>query len=262
MKKTGYDEAVARYYEAIFPVNPVTVAFLKAQAGPAPEPVLDLACGIGGYSVAMAREGYFVDAVDLDENMIHHANKKVDAAQLSGKVHLYLENMLQIDRLGLPPSRLIWCIGNSLVHLHEPMQGNDFLSKLAHQLLPGGKLVLQIVNYDRVVLEKARGLPTIQSPENRLRFERHYEPILTDQECVDELQKDKPFLFRSKLLVEDSVYESRVTLLALQSRTLIQWLEEAGFMDVTCYGSFAGERYDEKTSPALIIVTKVPVAKW
>ncbi len=69
----GFYEQISKYYDYIFPAGKEQIDFIETAAGTPPKKVLDIACGSGGYSVALAKDGYSVTAVDLDEKMVESA---------------------------------------------------------------------------------------------------------------------------------------------------------------------------------------------
>ena len=67
---------LSSYYDYLFPASPATVAFIDRRVKP-DSAILDLACGTGNYSIALANLGCKVTGIDLDEQMIDLARVKV-----------------------------------------------------------------------------------------------------------------------------------------------------------------------------------------
>ena len=63
--------------------------------------------------------------------------------------------MLDIDKLN-KKFDLIFCIGNSMVHLNDNEEILRFLRNCKKSLKVGGYLLLQIVNYDRILVKNIR----------------------------------------------------------------------------------------------------------
>src|SRR5690554_4626064 len=84
---------IAKYYDYIFPTGNAQLNLLKEVAGEPPKTILDVACGSGGYSMALRDLGYNVTAIDLDESMVNKLKDKDD------DINARVMNMLDIDNL-------------------------------------------------------------------------------------------------------------------------------------------------------------------
>ncbi len=230
---------IAKYYDYIFPTGKAQMDLIKEIAGEAPKDVLDAACGNGGYSFGLSESGYNITAIDLDEEMvksIRAKNKNIDAEVL---------NMLDIEILN-KKFDLIFCIGNSLVHLKDNEEIYKFLKSCKRSLKPNGKLLLQIVNYDRVLDKDIKSLPTIENENVKLVFERHYQ-YLKDEHKVD---------FKTVLKVAGEELENHVLLYPIKSSELKELLEMSGFSIVSLYGGFKKDEFKALESFALVIVVE------
>lgn len=121
----GFYEEISKYYDYIFPVSNDTVKFIEGIAGKPPKSVLDIACGTGAYSIEMDKHGYDMTAVDLDGKMIESLRGKTD--KTGSKVKFYQADMLYLnDKFEEKSFEAAFCIGNSLVHLDNLDQINNF----------------------------------------------------------------------------------------------------------------------------------------
>lgn len=230
---------IAKYYEDIFPVGNAKINLIQEIAGRPPKNILDVACGSGGYSKELKNKGYEITAIDLDEKMIadlKEKDKEVDARVLN------MQNIEALDK----KFDLIFCIGNSLVHLKDNEEVYSFLKQCNESLQPKGHLLLQIINYDRVLEKDIKSLPTINNKDVNLSFERYYD-YLPDKHKVD---------FKTILKVEGKELENHVLLHPIKSEELIALLEKSGFHRVKTYGNFKKDKYDSMESVPLIILAK------
>jgi glycine/sarcosine N-methyltransferase len=234
----AYD-SIVEYYDDIFPLKPDTLAFLQGSF-PNGGRVLDLGCGSGEYVLGLARAGYRVSGLDLDEQMIARAKEKLAAAKLSAV--LTVGSMCALPDYYRPGSfDGIFCIGNSLVHAQDHAELAAICRDLYSLLDEGGCLVLQVINYDRVRRQQLRGLPTIVNAARGLRFERYYEFV------------GQELLFTALLKV-DGIEERTVNrLYAVGGDELRDCLRDAGFQDLAYYGDFQGGPFAIDSSQPLII---------
>ncbi|HLV08958.1 MAG TPA: class I SAM-dependent methyltransferase [Halanaerobiales bacterium] len=227
---------IARYYEYIFPVRKAKIELIKELAGKLPADILDVACGPGGYSKILKDAGYNITAVDLDEKMVKNLKEK------DNSIDAYVLNMTEIGEMD-KKFDLIFCIGNSLVHLADEEEIFTFLQDCRNCLKSGGKLLIQIVNYDRILDGGVKSLPTIVNDEVDLVFERYYE-YLPDKHKID---------FKTILKVDNREMENHVLLHPIQSKKLLSLLEEVGFLSLKTYGNFNKDEFDPLLSFPLVV---------
>lgn len=230
---------ISKYYDFIFPTGDAQLELIKEIAGEAPKTILDIACGSGGYSMGLSEMGYHVTAIDLDFSMIKKLREK------NNNIDARVMNMLNIDNLNSKYD-LLFCIGNSMVHLNDKKEIFEFLKKCKNNLKSGGYIILQIVNYDRILEKNIKNLPTIKNAEVNLLFERYYE-YLSKEHKID---------FKTILKVDDLKLENDVLLYPIKSGELIELLEASGFLNIKKYGSFKKDEYNAMNSFPLIVVAQ------
>ena len=236
----GFYEQISKYYDYIFPAGDRQLEYIRNAAGEPPKRLLDVACGSGGYSVALAKAGYSVTAVDLDEKMVELAKAKTLKEGLGIKVLAC--NMLDIGKQFRGASfDLVFCIGNSIVHLGSKKDILGALSQMLSVLKPGGTLVLQIINYDRIMKYHVSGLPAIVDKDIGLEFTRNY--------IYD---KNKGIINFNTLLTVDGAggretYENSIELFPLLSGDMAELMKKAGFSGVEMYGDFVGSPYNDES---------------
>lgn len=145
-----YDSFIADYYDE----SPIVkgriqdVVFYRDAAREFGDPILELGCGTGRITMALAEVGRRITGLDLSERMLERAVKKraelpVDAR---ARVQLVQGDMARFDlrekfRLVIIPFR-------PFQHLLEVQQQMDCLDCVRKHLAPGGRLILDVFQTD------------------------------------------------------------------------------------------------------------------
>lgn len=166
--------ALSPFYDEIFPASTEAISFLDSQCKTRVDGelrILDAACGTGGHVLGLSSLGYDVTGIDIDASMINLAQEKEYAKEID-----FIEgDMRSLGEHSFPDKfDLIYCIGNSLVHLNEVREIEIFLNKVKKLLRPSGRGVVQILNYDRIREKRITELPQIDAAGGEVTFFRRY----------------------------------------------------------------------------------------
>jgi glycine/sarcosine N-methyltransferase len=149
-----------------------------------------------------------------------------------------------------PGFGLVYCIGNSLVHLENEEAIGAVLADCLGLLEPGGQLVVQILNYDRILERRVTELPTLACEDPPLQFVRRY----------DYAGGDRVVAFRTELTVREPGGErtvaNTVPLWILKREPLESLARASGFRDLEAYGGFAGEPLGPDSLPLVLAARK------
>jgi SAM-dependent methyltransferase len=149
-KPALYDSFIADYYDESPVVKNRTqdVTFYRDAARDFGDPVLELGCGTGRITMALAETGKRVTGLDLSERMLERAAKKRAALRTEERerVHLIQGDMAKFD-LG-ETFRLIIIPFRPLQHLLEVREQMDCLECVKKHLAPGGRLILDVFQTD------------------------------------------------------------------------------------------------------------------
>ena len=145
-----YDSFIADYYDESPLVRERTedVAFYCQAAGEFGDPILELGCGTGRITMALAQMGKRVTGLDLSEKMLQRATKKraalaPDERERVRLVHGDMTKFALRDkfRLAIIPFR-------PFQHLLEVQQQMDCLNCVRKHLARGGRLILDVFQTD------------------------------------------------------------------------------------------------------------------
>lgn len=232
---------LSKVYDIVFPRDDTTLNYLcKNLKGNSK--VLDLACGSGTYSIALAQKGHRVDGIDLGEEMITKAK---------GKGGLFADFIVgdmtkAKDIFYGKKYDFIFCIGNSIVHLKNKEKIHQLIKDIYDMLIDDGSLVIQIINFDRVIKKNIKSLPTIDRAEKGVKFIRNY----------NYLESESKVEFNTELIVSkegnEDKYENSVDLIALKMEELKSMFEDVGFKGIEVFGNFNEEMYSEDSFSLVI----------
>ena len=264
----GFYDEFYRYYDHIFPHSQEKEEFLLEQFSSLPDEasLLDMGCGTGTYSIALQKKGFDVVGIDLEEEMIDRSREKTARENMELEPRFKILDMRDLDVLYSPGSFSgAYSLGNVLVHLTDEDNIRAVLEKLNRILLTPGRIVIQIVNYDRILSRGVTELPTISAEDQGVEFERRYR---YDEEnniikfrtklTVENPEDEEPRSIRGPNIISggdqhERVFTNTIDLYPLQSSEVEDMLSAAGFQEIEFYGSFQCEEFQPDESFPLII---------
>ncbi len=216
--------------------------------------VLDLGSGTGEHSRFLADHGFEVVGVDASPSMIEKSQPETS----KGTVRFILGDMREVDRLVEGKFGAAICVGNALPHLREP----DDLQRLARALrpviLPGGPVLIQILNYDRIEAKRERALPINflpdpDDPAATVVFVRLMdlrpggEVIFMPTTLKMQPDHDPPL---------ELMMSHRVEIHGWRQRELEHAFLDAGFHSIETFGAFDGSEFEPAESRDVILVAR------
>ncbi len=121
--------------------------------------VLDAACGTGMHAVSFARAGWDCTAADLSPVMVEEARE--NARRAGVQVRFEAAGFGELSGRVGGGFDAVTCLGNSLPHLLDDASLRACFGDFADLLAPGGILVIQNRNYDRLLRERQRFMPPV-----------------------------------------------------------------------------------------------------
>ncbi len=234
---------LAAHYDRIFPPGPKP-AFV---AGLFPEGarLLDLGCATGGVALELARRGYSVVGEDLDQGLLARAAPLVARAP-AGALSFRQADLRDPPPAGQPFHGAL-CLGNTLVHLLERRERVQALRAVAARVQPAGALLIQVVNYDRVLAGQVGELPLIDNPH--IRFERRYRDL-----------SPAGLRFAATLLVKATgeLHQVERTLVPLARPDLEAELGEAGWRPERWWGGYDGAPWSPGSFGCIVLARATP----
>jgi len=228
-------------YDALFPVSGAQQAlFDRLLAGGGVRRVADAGCGSGAQLLPFAAAGTECVGFDPDPALVARARAKLASFPL---VRVETGGFSDISRIVTAPADLLLCLGNSLVHVPQE-EATRFLRDASGVTAGGGEILLQILNYERLLLGKITSLPLMQADEGAIEFRRSYV-----------WEGDRKVRFQTVLRISEGgqprILRNEIPLYPIYPDELWDMLSRAGFSGVRFFGDFAGSDFSPE-SDALV----------
>jgi ubiquinone/menaquinone biosynthesis C-methylase UbiE len=203
--------------------------------------ILDCACGTGRDLHLLHDAGYEVWGSDISHAMLTQARENL--ASLGVTVPL-----TRADFRSLPFRRhhfeAVLCLTTSLPHLLDERQVVGTLQGIKAMLRDGGIVVLSQGLSDRILDQRPRFIPEINTRDLSRVFVLDYFDRTVEIHILDLFHEAD----RQEFKVDTFEY------LIIRQDDYQRILDEAGYAKVEFYGSFSLDEYDKATSDQLIVV--------
>lgn len=206
--------------------------------------VLDAGCGTGFHSLILSHMGMRVTAVDVSQKMLHQLREH--AKGLCLRVKTLHSSFLGLNNAISKKYDSVFCLGNTLVHILTKKELFDTLKTFYGLLNPGGILILQILNYNRILKLRNR-IQSIREGNDKI-FVRFYD-------------YEKKSIRFNLLIIEknkDQITHSlnSVRLHPWLASDIVQILRKAKFKTIKLFGSITMITFDKRLSKDLILFAK------
>ena len=220
------------------------VAKALALTKPAGKSALDLCCGPGRCSIALAKRGFSVTGVDRTKYLLDKARAKARAAHV--KVEWVQKDMRDFVR---PDSfALVLSMFTSFGYFNDKREDMIVLGNMFTSLQPGGACLIEVLGKERLakILQ-----PTISTllPNGAMLVERH--EIFDDWTRV----RNEWLVIRNGGVRGFNSHYTIYSGLELRER-----MERAGFVNVTLHGNLDGDEYGPNAE-RLIAIGRKPISK-
>lgn len=209
------------------------------------ERALDIGCATGHHARTFAELGAHVVGIDPSEPLLDTARALTAGDNPRFVAGGFADLPALTERFDF-----VSVLGNTLAHVRHARGLRTALRNIVTVLAPGGLLCMQVLNYDRLLIENSRWLPLV----SRRRDDRDY-LFLREHRMV----RGKAEFTLITLTGENGWQQhvERTTHLPLTQDTLRLALQRAGFTRIDCYGSFQRETYAPATSPNLVVLAQI-----
>ncbi|MPM49356.1 Glycine/sarcosine N-methyltransferase [bioreactor metagenome] len=237
------------YYASLVQPSLGMVTFLTNEIGNLSSAhILDAACGGGELAHALAVSGSVVTAVESEQALL----LKAKVYSLRDKVPRALQ-FLPAPLLKLPGTpgsyHVLLCLNNASSVLQDEEEYQEFFKQAATLLNKGGRLVMQLFNYDMLLDYKVRELPELVNEKEGIRLQRRLRICNDGHLAMDTtlslMRIDAKELARQEIII----YPIR----RLQIQKMLQ---DAGFVVIDFYGGVEGTTWQEDSPSTLFLAIR------
>lgn len=205
---------------------------------------VDVACGTGIHAILLAQLGIQTVGADISEAML--AKAKTHARECHVQIP-WIQTSMEHARQHIEGQYdAVFCLGNSLPHLLTQSELDDAINSFLQLLNPKGILVMQLLNYSRILAEQNRivGIHR-QGTTEYIRF-YDFSPELIGFNLLTVHWKNGK---TTHTLNSTSLYPYR-------KHELEQALDQHGFSNFEYYGDMHFHPFEEHSSQNLVVVGK------
>jgi SAM-dependent methyltransferase len=116
--------------------------------------ILDCACGLGNFAIALATVGYQVSGSDGSPGMIEQAN--LAAGNAGVNIPLKCCTWADLPTQFTEPFDLVFCLGNAIGHTRNGEEMSRSVQGMRTVVKSGGKLIINSRNWEQLRKDRAR----------------------------------------------------------------------------------------------------------
>ena len=204
--------------------------------------ILDCACGTGHHVIMFQQMGYVATGSDLSPSMIQKAKSNSEKYGISALFRIV--DFSNLTNVFNEKFDAVVCVGNSLPHLFSDEDLTKAISEMYDVLNKNGILIIDQRNYDKLVKNEIRFIPSSFREDEIFFYVLDYFPNKIVFNVIDiEIENRKVKTYSTE-------YNP------LKKRKLIELLRTAGFKDMKLYQDHEFNDFDPENSDNLIVVSK------
>jgi SAM-dependent methyltransferase len=201
--------------------------------------VADMGCGTGVHAVALALLGCEVTGVDLSAEML--ARARAHAVRNDAAVRfIHGDFLTPLDT----QADLILCLGNSLPHLASNADLLRVLSHWRELVAPGGRLLLQMLNYRRI-LDRRERIVNIRRDDDR--------SIIRFYDFLDDALQFNILTIDGNTPPGHDLRSTR--LMPFTDTELSAAAQQAGWSNIELYGKLDFSDYDADSADCVLVAS-------
>jgi SAM-dependent methyltransferase len=206
--------------------------------------VLDLCCGPGRCSIALAKRGFSVTGVDRTKYLLDKARARASAARAKIEwVHKDMRDFVRADSFALVLSMF-----TSFGYFDDKREDMTVLENMVASLQPGGACLIEVLGKEHLAKIFQPTTSTLL-PDGTMVVQRH--EIFDDWTRV----RNEWLVIRNRKVKSFKFHHTIYSGLELRER-----MERAGFVAVVLHGNLDGDEYGPNAE-RLIAIGRKPISK-
>ncbi len=205
---------------------------------------VDVACGTGAYTLALAAAGVNAIGADISEGMVDRG--RAYAREAGADIQWHVTGMQDIADHVTESVDAIVCMGNSLPHILTDDDLNKTVSAFRKLVKPEGVAVVHLLNYERILAQRERivGITRVNDVEY-VRFYDFYHGRLRFNLLEIHWAGDT---------ASHTLHSTELR--PYCSAELVDAFTKGGFTTVETYGSQAFGPFDPEQSDVVVLVAR------
>lgn len=243
-----YEQSFGKDYLLVYKHRDIAGAYAEVQrmAGwlnlPVGAEVLDLCCGMGRHSMALADAGYQVTGIDLSGVLLNEAHR-LDKEQ---RIDWHQGDMRHLPFEGQSFQAVV-NLFTSFGYFNEEAQNEQVLNGIHHVLRPGGRFIIDFLNAEYI---KANLIPYSERTDEGL--------VIQESRAIED------GFVRKRIVVQEAGQQDRHYLEQVRLYGLEDFkgmLNRVGLTLDEVYGGYEGQAFESAHSPRLILIGTKPDTK-
>jgi len=236
-----------KYFDLLFRNEHTDFSFWISLAEKYGKSILELACGTGRITIALAKAGFKVTGIDYAAGMLTEAHEKSTKADV--KVE-WVKGDMRDFKIGKKYS-LIFLAGNALCHLLTLGDFEDCMSAVRNHLTPNGRFVISVFVPKNELL--------INKPGERFPFSEYEDPdgkgriVVTESYEYEADTQIKRIKTHHPIPGEEAEIEGELNLRMYFPQELDALLKYNGFVIENKYGNEDRREFDKDSETQLIV---------
>ncbi len=216
---------------------------------------LDAGCGVGLHSIILSKLGVEVLGIDISASMIEKARELAQRFGVSAEFEVL--DFSLIKEKYKEKFELVLCIGNTLPHLINEKDLLIALRNFYNALVPNGILIVQILNYDKIMENEERIVNVRETPERIFVRFYDFEPTIVGSPSLKVFEIRKDFLKFNVLIVDKTKNYSHklisTRIKPIKSEDLCRKLRMVGFKEIEIFGDLLKREFKADESKNIVV---------
>lgn len=241
------------YYDELFPLDEQAIPFIlkirdeqKAASDANPASLtryLSIGCATGNLENKLINFNMDITGIDQNAAMIETAKRRMKRG--FSTIRFFEMQAIDIRRFLKQGSfNIVCCIGNVLPYLADETLIRKFFHDAKALLAPGGKFIVETLNYDGLPTAKPVRLPNLSSL--RVNLLQGYIPGEEGQVLLDATLEQGN---GKKLILQRTT-----KLLPITAAKIELYAREAGFAEINLYSNFAGAPWFKESAATIAVI--------